>query len=471
MLVGERRRIARDARRWIAATATIALLLAVLVAPASAAAEIARSQATPGASQVMISRSPSLAPPSGHKPKPTPVPTPLPTPRPTPEPTPLPTPRPTPVPTPVPTPTVAPTPKVTPTPSPRPTPRPTPTPPPTGIPTPTFEPVSPPAATPTSGVVTTPTVEPTPTLGAPGSTTTTSPAPTDPPIAEALGGTIDGQGPGGRPAAVVGDSGLPGRSGNRGPMASVLAILGLRAPTFPGFSLGLTLVSTTGAVAAAMAFGLFGRRRRDGEAPDSDAVLAAAAATGIAIASPDLRSLPQSRPLTAHDRDALALAAAAAADTEAEDTEALMPRWRRPSLLLARKADPIRDSAPVARLSFDHGLVGPLDGRERRVIRYRVVRLLDGPDELRALEIGYLDQGDEVQLIEKYGAYWLVLCPDGRQGWLHKMTLGEIVDERSEPDIPTATMPIVADSWTMGESDDIDADVLDAYLASRRRQA
>ena len=114
--------------------------------------------------------------------------------------------------------------------------------------------------------------------------------------AEALGGTIDGQGPGGRPAAVEGDSGLPGRSGNRGPMASVLAILGLRGPTFPGFSLGLTLVSTTGAVAAAMAFGLFGRRRRDGEAPDSDAVLAAAAATGIAIASPDLRSLPQSRP-------------------------------------------------------------------------------------------------------------------------------------------------------------------------------
>jgi hypothetical protein len=31
-------------------------------------------------------------------------------------------------------------------------------------------------------------------------------------------------------------------------------------------------------------------------------------------------------------------------------------------------------------------------------------------------------------------------------------------------------MPIAADSWTMGESD-IDADVLDAYLASRRRGA
>ena len=69
-----------------------------------------------------------------------------------------------------------------------------------------------------------------------------------------------------------------------------------------------------------------------------------------------------------------------------------MPRWRRPSLLQARKADPIRDTTPAPRLTFDQGLVGPLDGRERRVIRYRVVRLLDSPDELRGAEIGYLDR-------------------------------------------------------------------------------
>ena len=112
------------------------------------------------------------------------------------------------------------------------------------------------------------------------------------------------------------------------------------------------------------------------------------------------------------------------------DMELLLPRWRRPSLLQARKADPIRDTTPAPRLTFDAGLVGPLDGRERRVIRYRVVRLLDSPDELRGAEIGYLDQGDEVQLLEKYGAYWLVLSPDGQQGWLHKMTLGDVVAGR-----------------------------------------
>jgi hypothetical protein len=127
----------------------------------------------------------------------------------------------------------------------------------------------------------------------------------------------------------------------------------------------------------------------------------------------------------------------------------------------------MRENIEVPRLTFDHGLVGPLDGRERRLIRYNVVRLLDAPDELRASEIGFLDQGDEVQLLEKRGVYWLVLCPDGQQGWIHKMTLGETVGEPVQPDGPVATMPIDADTWTMG--DDVDGDVLAAYLESRRR--
>ena len=151
------------------------------------------------------------------------------------------------------------------------------------------------------------------------------------------------------------------------------------------------------------------------------------------------------------------------------DLELLLPRWRRPSLLQARKADPVRDAAPAPRLTFGEGLVGSISGRERRVIRYRVVRLLDSPDELRGVEIGYLDQGDEVQLIEKYGAYWLVvgarraagLAPqdDPRRGVRHGWRA---------PEGPTASMPTAAESWTMAEAD-IDSDVLEAYLESRRR--
>jgi hypothetical protein len=136
------------------------------------------------------------------------------------------------------------------------------------------------------------------------------------------------------------------------------------------------------------------------------------------------------------------------------DIEAGMPRWRRPSVQAARKSDPTR-YVEQGRLSFDNGLVNAVDGHERRIVRYRVVRLLDAPDELRGTDIGQLDQGDEVQLLERSGAYWLVLCPNGRKGWLHKMTLGEVV--RDEPQ--QATSP----------QSEIDDDVLTAYLAARAR--
>jgi hypothetical protein len=241
---------------------------------------------------------------------------------------------------------------------------------------------------------------------------------------------------------------------------------GLQGPTFTGFSLVPTLVTTTTVVTAAMAFGLFGRRRRDDDLPEE--ALAMAAATGVGVRPVALVGAGAG----ARTDGAPTRVGAATGIADAQDMEALMPRWRRPSLIQARKTDPIRDATEAPRLTFDHGLVGPLDGHERRVIRYRVVRLLDAPDELRGAEIGYLDQGDEVQLLEKYGAYWLVLTPDGQQGWLHKMTLGEIVhDDAPASDGPAATMTSAAESWTMGEADaDLDSDVFEAYLESRRRR-
>ncbi len=268
-------------------------------------------------------------------------------------------------------------------------------------------------------------------------------------------GSKDGSGQGGEPGGPANRPAGGSTSGNAassghatwGPLASTLSALGIDTPAFGWMSVGPTLVTTTGTVAMAMAFGLFGKRRRDGEPPAPDAELAAAAAVGAGIAA---IALPP--------------------ESDIEAAEAMMPRWRRPSLMQARKADPIRDYIPAARLTFDQGLVGPIDGHERRFIRYRVVRMLDTPDELRGSEIGYLDRGDEVQLLQKYGAYWLVLCPDGRQGWVHNMTLGEVVEEQVQPDRPVATMPLAAETWTMGEADD-DTDVLEAYLESRRREA
>jgi hypothetical protein len=145
------------------------------------------------------------------------------------------------------------------------------------------------------------------------------------------------------------------------------------------------------------------------------------------------------------------------------DAELAMPRWRRPSLLEARRADPIRDAAPVARMTFASGAVVASNGHERRLIRYTVVELLQEPDELRAARVGSLTQGDEVQLLERSGTYWRVLCPDGRQGWLHKMTLGDVVGE------PPAPTPGQAWSTPSVDREEVDDDVLAAFMAARGR--
>jgi hypothetical protein len=360
-----------------------------------------------------------------------------------------------------------------PDPAPTPKPRPTPTPTPDATPRATKAPTAPaptPTATAASGT-TDPLATPEPT---PVPVATTTPEPDDiqapgptsgPPdglvtaVVVGAGGS-HGSGPGPGPGGPgVSDSSVdpnggpsePRPRGGWGPLAGVLAMAGLPGgPAFPAFGLAPTLVTTTSAVGAAMALSLFGRRRRDDDPPDE--LMAASAANGVAVAAYDVIGQAQG-------------------ETEEVDMELLLPRWRRPSLLQARKADPIRDQVQAPRLTFDEGLVGPLAGRERKVIRYRVVRLLDTPDELRGVEIGYLDQGDEVQLLDKYGAYCLVVAPDGQQGWLHKMTLGDIHEADSgSSDRPTASMPTAADSWTMAESD-IDSDVLEAYLESRRRSA
>ena len=132
----------------------------------------------------------------------------------------------------------------------------------------------------------------------------------------------------------------------------------------------------------------------------------------------------------------MAAAAAVAAMQEMMDVgpapvvDAHMPRWRRPSLMEARKADPTRFVAADAKLTFDGRASAAVTGLERRRIRYRLVSLLDAPDEVRGVEIGSLDEGDEVVLVEKRGTYRRVLCPDGREGWVHKMTLGDVVHRR-----------------------------------------
>lgn len=208
---------------------------------------------------------------------------------------------------------------------------------------------------------------------------------------------------GGRGNAAPGDTSWLGGSFDAG-----LAKLGLAGPgylpTLPA------VVGSTVAVITWMAFSLFSKRRRDGEPVASDDVLHAAASSGVGVARAPLPLPPSVPPV---------------------DPESLMPRWRRPSLLEARKTDPIRSPAPEReRLSFIRGYADGAPGTvgaERRTVRYAVAPLLDLPDEIQGTRIGELATGDEVEIAQRSGAYVRVLCPDGREGWIHRMTLGDVV--------------------------------------------
>jgi hypothetical protein len=255
--------------------------------------------------------------------------------------------------------------------------------------------------------------------GAPGSESgSPSPGETPPPAAMAPGGSTGGSGDGG--AGSRGDSGIGAGPAAAGDPAAAL---------LPGRDRGRQLVLLAAAVSTgttlAFAFVFLSRRRREAEL-DED-VLAAAAAT------------PYAMPV-----------AVPAFDPGTGGTDVDLPRWRRPSLMAARKSDPIRAFEEPARLTFER-TAGDVDG-ERRLIRYRLVRLLDRPDELAGLTVHTLDAGDEVAVVEASGLYRRVITPDGRTGWLHKMTLGDVI-QADAPD----------------DDDELDPDVLLAYLAARAR--
>ncbi|HYL40409.1 MAG TPA: SH3 domain-containing protein [Candidatus Binatus sp.] len=103
------------------------------------------------------------------------------------------------------------------------------------------------------------------------------------------------------------------------------------------------------------------------------------------------------------------------------DPESLMPRWRRPSLLAARRTDPMR-VAPTDRIPMRFG-PGADPSPNRRLVRYAVVALLDRPDEVLGHQVSDLMSGDEVEVLDSGSAFWEVLCPDGLRGWVHRTTL------------------------------------------------
>jgi hypothetical protein len=124
-------------------------------------------------------------------------------------------------------------------------------------------------------------------------------------------------------------------------------------------------------------------------------------------------------------------------------------------------------------MSFRDTAGSPGDGIERRLVRYHVVELRDAPDELRSRAVGSLSHGDEVQLLERSGSYWRVLCPDGQQGWLHRMTLGaQIGAEPDQSAVEAWAIPAELMARVTPEPDpEPETDLFATFLAARRADA
>jgi hypothetical protein len=57
-------------------------------------------------------------------------------------------------------------------------------------------------------------------------------------------------------------------------------------------------------------------------------------------------------------------------------------------------------------------------GAVRRLVTYHLIRLSEGPDDLRSREIARLDRGDEVEIISHQDGYIQVRTPTGQVGWI-----------------------------------------------------
>lgn len=137
--------------------------------------------------------------------------------------------------------------------------------------------------------------------------------------------------------------------------------------------------------------------------------------------------LVRRRPEARHAADGLTAVTAggASAGQSRGGDDAGLPRWLRPSLQAARNAGwgvpppraPVRFRDPAA------------PGVDRREIGYRLVRVADGPDDLNSEEIGRLDRGDQVEVLETKGPFLRVRSADGLEGWVQHAAVVSILDQ------------------------------------------
>jgi SH3 domain-containing protein len=77
-------------------------------------------------------------------------------------------------------------------------------------------------------------------------------------------------------------------------------------------------------------------------------------------------------------------------------------------------------AAAAAKRTFD---APPKRGIARAKVSYRQVRISSEPDAVRSAELGRLDRGDEVEILESHEGFLQIRTPDDITGWILRHTI------------------------------------------------
>ena len=77
-------------------------------------------------------------------------------------------------------------------------------------------------------------------------------------------------------------------------------------------------------------------------------------------------------------------------------------------------------AAAAAKRTFD---APPKRGIARAKVGYRQVRISSEPDAVRSAELGRLDRGDEVEILESHEGFLQIRTPDDITGWILRHTI------------------------------------------------
>ena len=168
----------------------------------------------------------------------------------------------------------------------------------------------------------------------------------------------------------------------------------------------LGLLALVVAAAAGGGLLLLAARRRSRKRPDVVDGLPVAAA--VAATAPEVPAAP------------VVLAAMTAVDDELApvDEDAPLKKSRKTT----RKLQPAAamGAATAVRRKFD---APPTRGIERAKVGYRQVRISSEPDAVRSAELGRLDRGDEVEILELHEGFLQIRTPDDITGWILRHTI------------------------------------------------